>query len=305
MVRESPTARSAAARRTGTGSAGARRSTSSTRARALAAQRRVPRERPRRRRLARGRRSAARARDGPRAGCCARRALLREAIDAGVRAAVAGEPTDPGALRLIDQLARAAPSRGPRSCWATTGGRVLTERAPADSPRRALGLVALDAARMLGDEQRAGAHPHLRFGDVLGALLRPLAGRPAALVLDAGVRQRRRRRAGTVRVSRPAKVRRRMSRSPVRPRGRRRLRHRDRRARQGRRRAALPRRRHRGPRRQGARSSRSGACSSTATLEPGPAAGRAAPARDPLRRPARRRAGRAGACSARSGASSR
>ena len=46
------------------------------------------------------------------------------------------------------------------------------------------------------------------------------------------------------------------------------------------------------------RTRRSGACSSTARFEPGPGAGRAAPADDPQRRPARRRAGgdrRAGA----------
>ena len=56
----------------------------------------------------------------------------------------------------------------------------------------------------------------------------------------------------------------RAARGPVRPRGRRRLRHDDRRARPRGRRAALSRRRHRGPRRHACRSSRSGACSSTA-----------------------------------------
>ena len=64
---------------------------------------------------------------------------LREAIDAGVRAAVAGEPADPAALRLIDDwlvLAGLAARAGARP---TTGLPVLAERAPADSPRRALG----------------------------------------------------------------------------------------------------------------------------------------------------------------------
>ena len=53
------------------------------------------------------------------------------------------------------------------------------------------------------------------------------------------------------------------------PRGRRRLRDRDRRARQGRRRAALPRRRHRGPGRPGRLRQRLGRCWSTASSAPG------------------------------------
>lgn len=79
--------------------------------------------------------------------------LLREAIDAGVRAAVAGEPTDPGALRLIDGWLALAVAR-PSLALGDDGRPVLTERTPAESPRRALGLVALDAARMLGGEQQ-------------------------------------------------------------------------------------------------------------------------------------------------------
>jgi len=74
---------------------------------------------------------------------------LREAIDAGVRAAHAGEPVDPAALRLIDDWLVLAGSR-PALVLAEDGLPVLSERAPADSPRRALGMVALDAARMLG-----------------------------------------------------------------------------------------------------------------------------------------------------------
>ena len=63
-------------------------------------------------------------------------------------------------------------------------------------------------------------------------------------------------------------------RSPVRPRGRRRLRHRDRRARQGGRRAPLPRRRHRGPRRPGPLREGLGPAGRR-PLRPRPAAGRA------------------------------
>jgi predicted RNA-binding Zn ribbon-like protein len=74
---------------------------------------------------------------------------LREAIDAGVRAALAQEPVDPGALRLIDDWLVLAGSR-PALLLADDGLPRLSERAPADSPRRALGMVALDAARMLG-----------------------------------------------------------------------------------------------------------------------------------------------------------
>jgi predicted RNA-binding Zn ribbon-like protein len=81
--------------------------------------------------------------------------LLREAIDAGVRAAVAGERFDAGALQLIDDWLALAASR-PAHVLAADGRPVLAEPPPADSPRRALGMVALDAAEMLGtDEQRA------------------------------------------------------------------------------------------------------------------------------------------------------
>ncbi len=80
---------------------------------------------------------------------------LRDAIDACVRAALAGEISDPAALRQIDDwlvLTSARPTLAP----GPDGVPVLGERVPADSPRRALGLVALDAAHMLGTpEQRA------------------------------------------------------------------------------------------------------------------------------------------------------
>ena len=74
---------------------------------------------------------------------------LREAIDAGVRAAVAGEVPDPAALTEIDDWLVHAGTR-PALLTGPDGLPLLGERAAADSPRRALGVVALDAARMLG-----------------------------------------------------------------------------------------------------------------------------------------------------------
>jgi predicted RNA-binding Zn ribbon-like protein len=74
---------------------------------------------------------------------------LREAIDAGVRACVAGVAPDATALALIDEWLAFAGGR-PQLRLGPDGVPVLGERAPSDSPRRALGMVALDAARMLG-----------------------------------------------------------------------------------------------------------------------------------------------------------
>jgi predicted RNA-binding Zn ribbon-like protein len=80
---------------------------------------------------------------------------LREAIDALTAACVGGAPAPATAVALVDRwVARAgtrhALLRGP------DGVPRLAERGPADSPRRALGEIALDAARMLGTpEQRA------------------------------------------------------------------------------------------------------------------------------------------------------
>jgi predicted RNA-binding Zn ribbon-like protein len=74
---------------------------------------------------------------------------LRDAIDAGVRAAVARTVPDPAAVALIDGWLALAGSR-PALVTAPDGRPVLSERARADSPRRALGRVAYDAARMLG-----------------------------------------------------------------------------------------------------------------------------------------------------------
>jgi predicted RNA-binding Zn ribbon-like protein len=76
---------------------------------------------------------------------------LREAIDAGVRAAVERSEPDPAAVALIDDWLALAGSR-PALLTDQTGRPVLSERPRADSPRRALGMVAYDAARMLGIE---------------------------------------------------------------------------------------------------------------------------------------------------------
>lgn len=64
-------------------------------------------------------------------------------------AAVAGEPAPRGALKLIDHwLIHAGPR--PQLVLGDDGVPLLGERAAADSPRRALGTIALDAATMLG-----------------------------------------------------------------------------------------------------------------------------------------------------------
>lgn len=86
----------------------------------------------------------------PAAGVALREArVLREAIDAGVRAAVAGESPDPATVRLIDDWLVDAGSR-PALLAGRDGAPKLSERRSTDSPRRALAMVALDAARMLG-----------------------------------------------------------------------------------------------------------------------------------------------------------
>jgi predicted RNA-binding Zn ribbon-like protein len=74
---------------------------------------------------------------------------LREAIDTGVRAAVERTAPEPAAVALIDDWLALAGSR-PALLTDQTGRAVLSERPRADSPRRALGMVAYDAARMLG-----------------------------------------------------------------------------------------------------------------------------------------------------------
>ena len=73
---------------------------------------------------------------------------LREAIDACVSAVLAGDAPPAEAVTLVDDWLVHA---GDRPQLRLEGGvPVLGERAAADSPRRALGMVAFDAAQMLG-----------------------------------------------------------------------------------------------------------------------------------------------------------
>jgi predicted RNA-binding Zn ribbon-like protein len=80
---------------------------------------------------------------------------LREAIDACVAATVAGDRLDPAAVTTIDDWLIHAGTR-PRLSTDADGHAVLGERAPADSPRRALGTIALDAATMLAAPGQPG-----------------------------------------------------------------------------------------------------------------------------------------------------
>ncbi len=73
---------------------------------------------------------------------------LREAMNDGVRSIVEGDSMDTAALTLIDDWLVHAGSRP--ALLPGPGAPLLGERPPADSPRRGLGMVALDAARMLG-----------------------------------------------------------------------------------------------------------------------------------------------------------
>jgi predicted RNA-binding Zn ribbon-like protein len=75
---------------------------------------------------------------------------LREAIDACVTALVDGRPSPPAAVRRIDGWLKYAGAR-PALLLDPDGVPALGERGEGHSPRRALGEVALDAARMLGD----------------------------------------------------------------------------------------------------------------------------------------------------------
>jgi predicted RNA-binding Zn ribbon-like protein len=74
---------------------------------------------------------------------------LREAIDACVSALVHDAAPPAGAVDQIDRWLVHAGTR-PQLALGADGRPALGERAAADSPRRALGAIALDAARMLG-----------------------------------------------------------------------------------------------------------------------------------------------------------
>ena len=74
---------------------------------------------------------------------------LREAIDACVQAVVEGALPDPAAVERIDAWLRYSGAR-PQLGLDSAGVPVLGERPEGHSPRRAVGAIALDAARMLG-----------------------------------------------------------------------------------------------------------------------------------------------------------
>jgi predicted RNA-binding Zn ribbon-like protein len=88
-------------------------------------------------------------------GLLAQARELREAIDACVVAAVGGVATDAAALAVVDEWLAFVGER-PQLALGADGLPVLGERAAGDSPRRALALVALDAARMLGTAGERG-----------------------------------------------------------------------------------------------------------------------------------------------------
>jgi predicted RNA-binding Zn ribbon-like protein len=79
---------------------------------------------------------------------------LREAIDALLVATIDGATPSAEAVTLVDDWLVFAGARPQLIAGPGGGAPVLTERAAADSPRRALGTIALDAAAMLGTEQR-------------------------------------------------------------------------------------------------------------------------------------------------------
>jgi predicted RNA-binding Zn ribbon-like protein len=95
-----------------------------------------------------------------RAGAVSRKVLaqavdLREAIDTLLVGAIDGTPAaSTEAITLIDDWLVFAGVR-PQLVTGDDGAPLLTERAAADSPRRALGTIALDAATMLGTDQRS------------------------------------------------------------------------------------------------------------------------------------------------------
>jgi predicted RNA-binding Zn ribbon-like protein len=80
---------------------------------------------------------------------------LREAMDLLLVATIEGRPAPTDAITLVDDWLVFAGARPQLVLDAAgSGSALLTERAAADSPRRALGMVALDAAEMLGTAQR-------------------------------------------------------------------------------------------------------------------------------------------------------
>jgi predicted RNA-binding Zn ribbon-like protein len=127
---------------------------------------------------------------------------LREAIDAAVAAVVTGDRVPAEAAGRIDDWLVHAGTR-PRLVVDDRGLPVLGERAPADSPRRALGTIALDAAQLLGLEgQRArvricaGDECSVRFYDRSPAAARRWCSMKRCGNVAKARRHRTRRRAG-------------------------------------------------------------------------------------------------------------
>jgi predicted RNA-binding Zn ribbon-like protein len=75
--------------------------------------------------------------------------VLREAIDGCVQALVDGAPAPAEAVAQIDAWLTHAGAR-PHLALDSAGVPLLGERRAADSPRRALAAIALDAAQMIG-----------------------------------------------------------------------------------------------------------------------------------------------------------
>jgi predicted RNA-binding Zn ribbon-like protein len=75
---------------------------------------------------------------------------LREAIDACVRTIVGDAPLPRAAIERIDGWLPYS-ARPPRLALGPGGVPVLGERRAAEAPGRALGAIALDAARMIGE----------------------------------------------------------------------------------------------------------------------------------------------------------
>ncbi|WP_372790592.1 ABATE domain-containing protein [Paraconexibacter sp.] len=84
---------------------------------------------------------------------------LREALDTLVVAAIDGTASPQDAVALVDDWLVFAGAR-PQLVLGEHGVPVLGERPAADSPRRALGVLAFDAARMLG---QADARARIRI----------------------------------------------------------------------------------------------------------------------------------------------
>lgn len=76
---------------------------------------------------------------------------LREAIDAGVRSAVAGTPFPPAALRELNGWLAAVPAQPPQL---RLSGGVAILGLPSCPPRQALSDIARDAAELLGTSLR-------------------------------------------------------------------------------------------------------------------------------------------------------